>query len=320
MKIKYIFLAISMFVIQFSFGQVGIDTDTPDESSILDINSTKRGLRMPSVALTGRNDITTIPNPGDGLMVFNSADAQLNTDNQVLKNNYYYFDKPNNRWQQILTDETLSLILDETSVPSLGMYIYRSARQKFSNWGIDPYYQIEFAIQGNGINCKDGDFSIVNDPTECQIRSDQGESMSIDIDKSEFIVEKTGVFQISSFITMLLSRGPATGPRFDTFYNIAFQKKASVSAAWEAPSTSNLVFVAPCVYFEQDYDNYNLTQSCTFTDVAELKAGEVVRMLMIYKDGPVISNPAKSGTEYSFFLGVPFSVGFSMIYYKQQDI
>jgi hypothetical protein len=64
------------FVVK-SNGSVGIGTVNPDGSAILDMNvdqltsGNKKGLLVPRLALTSRTDITTIPNPAKGLLVYN---------------------------------------------------------------------------------------------------------------------------------------------------------------------------------------------------------------------------------------------------------
>lgn len=59
-----------------SFSQVGIGTTTPDNSAILDITSTNKGLLIPRVELTNVANITTpILNPIKGLMVWNTRNV-----------------------------------------------------------------------------------------------------------------------------------------------------------------------------------------------------------------------------------------------------
>ena len=54
---------------------VGIGTTTPDASAILDIKSTNKGLLVPQVSLTSSTDVTTVPTPATGLLVYNTSDA-----------------------------------------------------------------------------------------------------------------------------------------------------------------------------------------------------------------------------------------------------
>ncbi|MGK0427618.1 ice-binding family protein [Patiriisocius sp. Uisw_017] len=59
------------------FAQVGIGTTTPDVSSILDVSSTSKGLLMPRLNTTERDNILL---PATGLMIYNTSsnDVQLN--------------------------------------------------------------------------------------------------------------------------------------------------------------------------------------------------------------------------------------------------
>jgi hypothetical protein len=59
------------------YAQVGIGTTTPDASSALDISSTSKGLLMPQLTTTERDNILL---PATGLMIFNTTliDGQLN--------------------------------------------------------------------------------------------------------------------------------------------------------------------------------------------------------------------------------------------------
>lgn len=69
---------ISTFFICFLFNQnitaqVGIGTTSPDASSILDISSSNLGVLFPRVALTSSADNTTINNPANGLLLYNTS-------------------------------------------------------------------------------------------------------------------------------------------------------------------------------------------------------------------------------------------------------
>ncbi|GEN70897.1 hypothetical protein CLA01_09690 [Chryseobacterium lathyri] len=114
MKTKLLFL-IAMTASSVSlFSQVGINTTTPNPSSILDIVSTNKGLLIPRVSLTGNTDVTTIPNPANGLLVYNLVDA--GGASPVKKDNFYKFNTTVNKWQ---------LVLDETSLPLLAPAVFR---------------------------------------------------------------------------------------------------------------------------------------------------------------------------------------------------
>jgi hypothetical protein len=88
-------LALFIFSAKFSFSQsVGINTSTPNPSAALDIQSPNKGILIPRVALQSPTDVATVPNPVEGLMVFNTNST---TD---LVTGYYYF--RGGRWIEII--------------------------------------------------------------------------------------------------------------------------------------------------------------------------------------------------------------------------
>lgn len=83
-------LALCLISVRFSFSQVGIGTNTPNPSAALDVSSTNKGFLLPRVALTSAQDLTTVPNPVQGLMIYNTTEAYDNSNNLVLKKGFYY--------------------------------------------------------------------------------------------------------------------------------------------------------------------------------------------------------------------------------------
>ena len=76
---------------------VGVFTKTPDASAALDVDVSalpangKKGILLPRVQLTGKNDQTTIPSPAVGLVVYNLQDNGTG-DNQVEHDMFYFWD------------------------------------------------------------------------------------------------------------------------------------------------------------------------------------------------------------------------------------
>ena len=70
-------------LVVLSDGRVGIGTTAPDASSLLEINAnglvngSKKGFLGPKVALSSNTDITTIPSPAIGLLVYNTGASSL---------------------------------------------------------------------------------------------------------------------------------------------------------------------------------------------------------------------------------------------------
>ena len=76
---------------------VGVFTKTPDTSAALDVDVSalpangKKGMLLPRVQLTGKNDQTTILHPAVGLVVYNLQDSG-SEDNQVERDMFYFWD------------------------------------------------------------------------------------------------------------------------------------------------------------------------------------------------------------------------------------
>lgn len=74
------FLLLFILLPFFGFSQVGINTANPDPSAILHVESTDKGVILPRLT---KSQISAIPNPATGLMVFNAQDNCLNYYNSV---------------------------------------------------------------------------------------------------------------------------------------------------------------------------------------------------------------------------------------------
>lgn len=82
-------LLIVVFVCFFyqATAQVGIGTTNPNNSSVLEISSTDKGVLIPQVALTvGTSDPSPVTNPANSLLIYNTA-----TVGDVTPG-YYYWD------------------------------------------------------------------------------------------------------------------------------------------------------------------------------------------------------------------------------------
>lgn len=98
MPFKNNFITLFFFsFISFLNAQVGIGTNSPNASALLDISSSSKGFLPPRVALSSINDASTISSPATGLLVINTATAGT-APNNVFPG-YYYFD--GTKWQHI---------------------------------------------------------------------------------------------------------------------------------------------------------------------------------------------------------------------------
>jgi hypothetical protein len=74
---RKLLLFLSMFQVMLAFAQVGVHTDTPDNSSAMDIVAPDRGLLIPRVTLTASlSNPSPVTSPAVGLLVFNSGANQ----------------------------------------------------------------------------------------------------------------------------------------------------------------------------------------------------------------------------------------------------
>jgi len=92
-------------VVITSSGNMGIGTTAPNPNASLDMSSSNKGVLVPRVNLTGRDDLTTVlfDTPakmlaGKGMLVYNMITAGL-SDNQVIADSFYSFD--GTRWNRV---------------------------------------------------------------------------------------------------------------------------------------------------------------------------------------------------------------------------
>lgn len=86
------------------FAQVGVGTNTPNASAMLDVTSTSKGFLQPRVALTGTSDASTIASPAAGLMIYNTATAGSGA-TAVTPGVYYY---SGSAWQRVTNQAELA--------------------------------------------------------------------------------------------------------------------------------------------------------------------------------------------------------------------
>lgn len=78
---KRILLLLFPFILT---AQVGINTTTPDQSSMLDINATDKGLLIPRISIPDLNTAAPIATPAESLLVYNT--------NATTGKGFYYWD------------------------------------------------------------------------------------------------------------------------------------------------------------------------------------------------------------------------------------
>lgn len=91
---KLVLFTIAIFLFLQSQGQnVGIGTNTPDTSAIIEMLSTNKGILIPRITEAARLQIV---DPAHGLLVFQTSTANANS-----LPGFYYFDGSNDSWNRI---------------------------------------------------------------------------------------------------------------------------------------------------------------------------------------------------------------------------
>lgn len=104
MKKLLVFL-ISALALTNSFAQnvaINSDASLPNNSAMLDVKSTSKGLLIPRVALAGTADVTTVPSPATSLMVYNTTAAGTGT--TAVVPGYYYWN--GSAWVRLVSSTT----------------------------------------------------------------------------------------------------------------------------------------------------------------------------------------------------------------------
>lgn len=110
MQKKLLTVAFILVAFTSTYSQVGIGTQTPNESSQLDIVSNNKGVLIPRVSLTSLTDQTTIIGGNvNSLLVFNT--------NNAIGSGYYYW--MSDKWLKIINAQDLEALPHNNTVNTL---------------------------------------------------------------------------------------------------------------------------------------------------------------------------------------------------------
>jgi hypothetical protein len=90
-----IIIILQFIIISPLAAQLGIGTQNPDESTVLDVVAEDKGIILPNVALLSRTDNQTVSNLIDGIMVYNTTTLNGNENTSLSPGVYYWL---TNRW------------------------------------------------------------------------------------------------------------------------------------------------------------------------------------------------------------------------------
>jgi len=142
---RLFFLVLSCIGLSQLQAQVGIGTTSPNESSVLDIQSASKGVLIPRLALEITTTATPVNNPENGLMVYNTKDT-----NDVVPGFYYWEDT---QWLKIQDKNDVSIVNtttysgltdgDTTPVPPEGEGIIVFSDPHFFGWDGTKWVQLD---------------------------------------------------------------------------------------------------------------------------------------------------------------------------------
>ena len=139
---KKLLLIILILCIQFSNAQVGIGTESPNQSAQLELLSSDKGLLIPRIQLKGTTDVSTIVNGNvESLLVYNTANTL-----DVTKGFYYW---AGTQWKKIVTES----VVDEINTLADGkLYL-----------GDGSNNAVEVSINGDATITSTGELNIAED-------------------------------------------------------------------------------------------------------------------------------------------------------------
>lgn len=77
---------------------VGIGITSPNTSALLHLNSTDKGLLIPQISLDSLKDITSVPAPANGLLVYNTTQPGVRND---MARGFYYYSTNAGSWVKV---------------------------------------------------------------------------------------------------------------------------------------------------------------------------------------------------------------------------
>ena len=113
-----------LFVSTSLFAQTGIGTTTPHASAKLDVSATDKGFLPPRVTLLSVTDVSTIPSPAEGLLVYNLGSGGLQA-------GYYYWNGAN--WSTIATAALAGNAVVASDLVKLYQEVYSTTAGKASS-------------------------------------------------------------------------------------------------------------------------------------------------------------------------------------------
>ncbi|MFT5862879.1 MAG: hypothetical protein ACI828_001531 [Flavobacteriales bacterium] len=247
--LKYFLIQLILLTSSSLYAQVGIGTTTPDNSSILDISSTSKGLLMPLLTTFERDNIVL---PATGLMIYNSTlnDGQVNNGTPSMPNwsGIKLLESSVTESGIISTESTSSLLVSGmTMSPEIGIYALLFNAQLVNEIFTSDQAVIDMAaiyealtnmppgtphvpVFGNGENLLPGVYDVAGAPAVAGTLTLDGGG---DTD-SVFIIRGAGVFSTEANTIINLTNGASSN-------NIFWVSEVAMSTATGTTMKGSLV-------------------------------------------------------------------------------
>ena len=258
-----IILFAGLFISGFCNSQVGIGTTTPNSSAALDLTSTNKGLLLNKVNLQSNVDVTTIPSPATGLIVYATGTHNAGTTTEILADHLYFYS--GTKWEFYYDATTLNNVLGSLKIPVIGMFAYS---------------KIDFPLSGIGNNIityPDTSSNVYFNTTVMQRVSD-----------SVFKANVKGAYMIDGFMDMVQNST-------DISWGMKIQVSTDGGTTWSPnPTRGN--------YCNHSIDGGNIIPvSCLYQDSFVLNANDLLRVV-VYKRTGIINATVRldaTATRYS---------------------
>lgn len=123
---KKLSLVVLLFLVKYTYAQVGIGTDSPNISAQLELLSSDKGLLIPRLELTSTLDASTVTNGNvESLLIYNTTVIS-----DVTKGFYYW---EGDKWEKILNESAIKDLLVSLNITPTSLYT-----EAFTETGTTP--------------------------------------------------------------------------------------------------------------------------------------------------------------------------------------
>ncbi|RYG17461.1 MAG: hypothetical protein EOO07_11065 [Chitinophagaceae bacterium] len=210
-------LVFGVFVNTSLNAQTGIGTRFPHESTVLEVSSDakKGGVLLPKVNLKSATDITTIPNPATGLMIYNTNNAGLGAD-EVETDHHYFWN--GSRWVDLADINTIKKLL----LPQV-FFCQESVEQELTSAN-------RATINGGG--------ELLVTFSNSYVLTNNGNNITLA--NNRFTINHTGEFEVSGYINYNPHINNNSTSNTNLLYKI--QRSTNAGVSWTTVAQTTLVW------------------------------------------------------------------------------